>query len=139
MKNTIEDNIYGIAMNNSYRRMEIIDCGGNPVKKTKDEYPYSYDLFLQWVKSGIYIKSEKGCHAVYSDRLFQWDNKKYDRCCKEVWNNQGQYFNCREASDIEKFLRLYYDDPKLELVKIGEGCNVSTGYPYWVFWYKSGN
>lgn len=123
--------------NNSCASPAGISPDGGKIQRTKGEYPYSYSDFLLWVKDFKYIKNPE-CSVVCSDRLYKWDSKKYNKCCREVWGNEGQYFDCREAEDIEKFLRLYNDDPDLELRKIAEGCNVSNGYPYWVFWYKSG-
>jgi hypothetical protein len=123
--------------NNPYVNRNGISPDGGKISRTKDEYPYSYSEFLVWVKKQEYIKKPE-CGGYYSDRLFQWDHKKYDKCCREVWGNEGQHFDSREPKDIENFLRLYNDDPELELRKISEGCNVGNGYPYWVFWYKSG-
>lgn len=112
-----------------------LDCNGNPVQRSKDEWPYSYSDHLVWFKDSKYIKKlPKSCSTIYSDRLYQWDHTKYNKCCKEVWNNEGQYFNNRDPKDIEKFLSLYYDRP-IELLKIGECCNVSSGYPIWIFFF----
>lgn len=109
-----------------------VDLNGNPVKRTKEEYPYNYDSYVVW--KGDYTENTDGC--VYSDRLFQWDWEKYNRCCEEVWGNQGQYFNNRMPEDIEKFLSLYIGK-KIKLTAIMEGCNWSNGYPVWVFCYKN--
>lgn len=108
-----------------------IDLDGNPVKRTKEEYPYSYDAYVVWKKD---YRKGKG-NAVYSDRLLQWDYDKYNKYSKEVWNNEGQYFNDRRPEDIEKFLSLYFGK-NIKLTVIMEGCNVSNGYPYWVFFYE---
>ena len=106
---------------------------GEPIERTKASHPYSYEDFTVWGKN------MKGTSGVYSDRLYGWDYKKYNRCCEEVWGNQGQYFDRsdRTPETIEKFLQLYYDDTTLELTWIVEGCNVSSGYPYWYFSFKS--
>jgi hypothetical protein len=53
----------------------------------------------------------------------------------EVWNNEGQYFNNRKPQDIEIFLSKYLEK-SITLTGIEEGCNVSNGYPYWIFYYK---
>jgi hypothetical protein len=114
------------------------DCESNPVKRTKEEYPYSYSNHLQWVKDAdiCYItEMPKDVLTVYSDRLWSWDHKKYDECCEMVWGNIGQYFHAREPERIEKFLSLYFNCA-IELLKIGEECNQSSGYPLWVFWYR---
>jgi hypothetical protein len=118
----------------SYYTREVMGYDGNPVKRAKAEYPYSYDPFLVWAKEEKYIKNAQ--NGVYSDRLWEWDYKKYNKCCKEVWNNEGQYFSNRSPESIEKFLQLYNNNLKLELVKIAEGCNVGNGYSYWIFWYN---
>jgi hypothetical protein len=61
---------------------------------------------------------------------------KYNKCCLNIWNDESQYFTNRTPKDIEKFLSLYLGK-YIELTLIMEGCNVSNGYPYWVFYYKN--
>lgn len=73
-------------------------------------------------------------HTVYSDRLYQWDSKKYNECCEKVWHNHGQYFDSRKPDEIERFLSLYYDRD-ITLVSIYEYENASNGFPYWRFDY----
>lgn len=107
--------------------------------KNKQEYPYSYDEFLQWEKKLGDFKgygTDKEIHGLYSDRLFQWDPKKYNQICRDVFDNEGQYWNSRSPKDTEKFLQLYLDDPTVTLQWIIEGCNPGSGFPYWVFGYK---
>jgi len=108
-----------------------VDLDGYPVSKTKEKYPYSYDPYVVW--KGDYDKNRDG--ATYSDRLLQWDYDKYNRCCREVWKNERQSFSERNPKDIEKFLSLYFGK-EIELTVLMEGCNVSNGYPYWVFIYR---
>lgn len=103
---------------------------GNPVKRTKQNYPYSYDDYVVW--KGEYSEMD---NAVYSDRLMQWDYERFNKCCQEVWGNSGQYFNNRMPTDIERFLSLYYKE-NIQLTAVTEGCNVSNGYPYWAFFYR---
>ena len=107
---------------------------GERVERTPREYPYSYDPFLVF-KDPMWSDNDT---VVYSDRLHEWDWQKYDRCCEEVWNNRGQYFSGRTPVDIERFLQLYFDDSKLQLTGIEEGCNYANGYPFWVFYMKEG-
>ncbi|PFA29615.1 hypothetical protein CN384_07975 [Bacillus thuringiensis] len=118
-----------IFVNNGY-----VDINGNPVKKTKREYPYSYDPYVVWKKDYVEAKS----HTVYSDRLLQWDYKKFEECCMDVWGNHRQGFNGREPEDIERFLSRYFGE-KVKLTVIMECCNVSSGYPIWVFYYEKLN
>lgn len=122
-------NINGELYNSSY-----YDIYGHPVQKTKDEYPYSYDTFVIWKKEYRKNKSQ----TVYSDRLKQWDAEKYNNCCQTVWDNHGQYFDRRTPEEIERFLSLYLEK-RIKLTAITQGCNVSSGYPYWVFYYEDIN
>jgi hypothetical protein len=121
-----------LDMNGCVVNFDYCDIKGNPVRKTKYEYPYSYDEFVVWKNN--YNKDKSS--LVYSDRLHQWNYEKYNRCCKEVWHNEGQYFSQRQPEDIEKFLSKYYDKP-IKLTLIMEGCNVSNGYPYWIFGFET--
>jgi len=109
----------------------ITNLAGEIVERTKGEYPYNYDAFLIW--KGNYIKGKSD--VVYSDRLMQWDYKKFNKCCNEIWDNEGQYFSNRNPKDIEKFLSLYWDK-EIVLTAIEECCNVSNGYPIWIFYYE---
>lgn len=112
---------------------KYVDLDGNRVRRTPYSNPYNYDTFVQW--SG---ECTQGGHSVYSDRLYQWDWEKYNRCCMEVWGNQGQYFDNRTPEDINKFLNLYFGE-EVKLTTILQGCNQSTGFPYWCFIYEKEN
>lgn len=107
------------------------NLNGEPVKRTRDEYPYSYDSFVVW--KGDYKKGES--NTVDSDRLRMWDSEKYDKCSMEVWNSRSSYFDEREPEEIERFLSLYLD-MSIKLTAIVENCNASNGYPYWSFYYE---
>jgi hypothetical protein len=106
------------------------DLKGEEVKRTRETHPYSYDPYVIWKQD---YSENNAC--VYSDRLLQWDYDKYNKYCLEIWSNQGQYFNNREPQDTEKFLGLYLGRT-IKLTAIMEGCNVSNGYPYWIFFYE---
>ena len=106
------------------------DWDEKPVERTPDKYRYSYDAYVQYKAADTYQ------HAVYSDRLWQWDNKKYDELCKKHFGNQGQYWSSRGVEQIQAFLRDYNDNQELVLVGIMEGCNASDGFPYWVFMFN---
>ena len=84
-----------------------------------------------WV--GDYTKRDS---TVYSDRLFEWNFTKYNRCCEQVWGNHGQFFYNRTPNEIEQFLRLYYEKDNLVLTKVELCHNVSNGYPIWVFSFR---
>ena len=105
------------------------DWNGKPVKRTPDKYRYSYDAYV------VSKKADEYQYAVYSDRLLQWDWDKHNRLCKKHFGNEGQYWDNRSEEKIEAFLRDYYENPELQLVGIMTGCNVSNGYPYWIFMF----
>jgi hypothetical protein len=105
------------------------DWDGNPVKKNRHDYRYSYDPYV------IFQKRTQYDNCVYSDRLYQWDSKKYNLLCEKHFGNQGQMWSGRPIKKIESFLQDYHDNPNLELVGVMEGCNVSTGFPYWIFMF----
>jgi len=117
----------------------IIDGEGHALfnmaegKKTPLTHPYNYDPFVIWENG------EENNSSVYSDRMLQWDWNKFNECAKKVFGNEGQIFYDRDPEDIEKFLRLYFDEPNLILCRITQHCNQSTGYPLWRFDYKKEN
>ena len=106
------------------------DWNGDPIERTPHEFPYSYDAYV------ISKKSDNYKHCVYSDRLLQWNYDKHNELCLKHFGNEGQYWSDRSDDKIEAFLRDYLDKPELELVGIMNGCNVSNGYPYWIFMFN---
>lgn len=108
---------------------QYVDWEGNPVERTPDEYRYSYDPYV------IEKRKDDFQHCIYSDRLLQWDFAKHDRLCEKHFGNKGQLWNNRSFDKIEAFLRDWHENPNLRLVGVMEGCNVSNGFPYWVFMY----
>ena len=43
---------------------------------------------------------------------------KYNKCCMEVWGDQGQYFyGDRKPNDVERFLQLYIGKDNIRLCK----------------------
>lgn len=109
--------------------------------RTKESNPYSYDPLLQWRK---YDRTPVNASAVYSDRLAQWDHNKYRSLVDKHFTGAGDdrggdYFHSRSPQRIEAFLRDYNDNQDLELVRIEEHCNWSSGYPVWAFFYVDPN
>lgn len=103
-----------------------------PIKRTPESHRYNYDTFVQWE---LDCGETKATSSADSDRMRQWDWDKNERCTKEVWGNVGQMFYSymRSPEDIEKYLQLYFDEPKLKLVHIYQWCNQASGYPGWNF------
>jgi hypothetical protein len=104
--------------------------------RTPESHPYSYDPFTIWG----HPYADPTCKGVdYTDRLEQWDYKKYHRILDEV--KQGEKFslyarhNCR-GDLIEQLLRKYHDNESIELRRVVEYCNAGTGYPVWCLFYR---
>ena len=57
------------------------DLDGNFIEKTPTTHPYNYDEHVIWIDKDF--NKEECYSAVYSDRLFQWDDEKYEKCCQE--------------------------------------------------------
>ncbi len=109
-----------------------ISPDGFPVKKSKRDFPYNYDTFVLYGTSNM----EFGC-TEWSDHILRRDYKKYNKCLMEVFGNEGQIWSSRDFKSIEKFLKLYLEDESIELVRVLEGCNQSSGYPVWAFQFNN--
>lgn len=108
---------------------EGVDEHGNPVKKGKSDYPYSYDGFVLWRG----LPQEEMNHTLYSDRIKRQYHERWDELSKKHFGNAGDYFDNRTPIAIEAFLRELLDKPNYQLGLIMEYCNVSNGYPVWRF------
>lgn len=107
-----------------------VDEHGRPVKRTPLTHPYSYDPYVIWQAEG---DANGGC---YSDRLLEWDWDKHNELCRKHFGDDGQRWDNREPEKIEAFLRDFHGIPDLKLIRIMQGANQSSGYPYWYFaWY----
>lgn len=111
----------------TYFGMGAVDEHDKPVERTKREYPYTYSGFVQ---ERVH-PNEKANGTVYSDRLRQWDYEKCRRLQKKHFGKETDYWNNISAATIEKFLRDYWDNDKIEVVLVMEYCNISSGYPLW--------
>ncbi len=108
------------------------DIRGKRVERTKKQYPYSYEPYC--VYKDDYQLTDS---TVYSDRLFEWDSQKFMECYHSIWGTKSQSFN-KDPKEIEQFLSLYYGET-VHITGIEIACNFSTGYPYWVFYYRKGD
>lgn len=95
--------------------------------RNKHTYPYSYDAFYHWRDDDL-----KGSHAEYHDRMQGWDSDKYEEAHKLV---EGKWFHECSRDEISAFLTAYHGK-ECKATALAEGCNQSSGYPYWVFYYK---
>jgi len=96
--------------------------------RTKEDWPYSYSDHYLWGER------EQGCDAVYSDRLAQWDSAKA-KAARDAVSEFGSRYGYWGKEGTSKYLSAYFGKP-VEAVAVAEGCNVSSGFPYWVFWFR---
>lgn len=113
--------------------MGLIGIDGKPIERTPESHPYSYDAFFEYMAPD-YKESDS---MVYHDRMMQWDGKAFRNAVASVWPDkaESQMFYGKIPEDVEKFLCLYFGK-SVRLTGILRGCNVSNGYPYWIFCYK---
>jgi hypothetical protein len=120
------------GMPKAFHRVLPMGSDGRRVTRTKQTHPWSYDEFVKWKAPGGLVEKS----GTYSDRLYQQDSKKHDELCLKHFGNKGQYWDQRSPAKIEAFLIDYLDCfEDVKLVRICEGCNQATGYPYWRFDY----
>ena len=93
-------------------------------------------IIIEYNSPYIYNNGIEPNDTVYSDRLFQWDSKKYNKLCKKHFGDESQYWSNREPQKIESFLRDYIGNKKIILCRIEQQENKSTGYPLWRIDYK---
>lgn len=117
----------------NYEPYILKDENGVPIKKTSQSHPYSYDAHV--IDGKFNNEVEKGYinGCVYDDRLLQSDYKKYETL-KSKYLNKGI-----NVTTVQKFLREWYNDVSIVVVNVMKGCNVSNGYPYYVFQYHTDN
>lgn len=109
-----------------------VDEHGNPVRRTKQSHPYSYDGFVLWKSDEYSPRSPAG--TIYSDRLYEWD---YEKAIALGEKHKVKRWDNTPAKQIEAFLRDWNDDPGLRLVLVMEYCNQASGYPCWRFDFVS--
>ena len=108
---------------------KYLDNYDKPILRTPITHPYSYDGYVIY-RNG---KNSEVTGSCYSDRMYQWNYEKFNKCCMDIFGNKGQYFDSRDPNLIEKFLQKYFDKSNLKLIYIMQWCNQSSGYPLWSF------
>lgn len=94
---------------------------GEPVEKTRDEYPYCYDPYLIYGRS---VSKEEKLTFVYSDRI-----------------PELRAITFTKAKDIkfveEIFSKMFGEE--IKIISIAEGANQYSGYPYLIYAFKVNN
>lgn len=108
---------------------------GERVERDQYQYPYSYEPYAVYV-SKDFQPTDK---SVYSDRIREWDQNKYNEVCKVIWPGVAHatmgYHASRDPDTVERFLSLYFDK-NIKLTGIEEACNYANGYRYYIWYYK---
>jgi hypothetical protein len=107
---------------------------GLPVPVTRHMSPYAYSTFVQYDDGSTLGDPRVVCPELlmfHSNSIIRME--KYDKLAKEHFDNRGHYWDDRQPDTIENFLRVIVDEPKLVLRRILQGCNASSGYPFWIF------
>lgn len=82
-----------------------------------------------WPNDGFVMNAQYS----YSDRVHQWYYDKYDAAV-EIARKKAKGYNT--AMYYEELLKILMEKPKLILVHIIAGVNVSSGYSYLIFGTK---
>lgn len=137
--NRYQSNDHGFG----YFRLEDdrdLDLPRSNPPRTKAFHPCAYDPFTIW---GDPHPSKKCNGTDYTDQLDRWDPAKYDQLAKKHYRS-GESDYARPFAEyackgdlIQAFLRDWHDDPKLELLRVIEYCDASTGYSTWRLDYRS--
>lgn len=106
------------------------NLAGKLQEYSQREYPYSYSEYAIY-NSGEWSEND---YAVYSDRLRSWyDDDTYNKAA-EKHLKPGQWY-VQDPEDVQNFLSELFGY-KIKLTGIEQGCNVSNGFPYWIFYYR---
>lgn len=101
-----------------------VDESDQPIERTPQTHPYSYDEYVLWRNN-----REQPTSTMWSDRMRQWDHVKY----QTLWEKhvgKSQYWSVNKQKQIEQFIREYVGKP-ITICYVLQGCNVSNGYPVW--------
>jgi hypothetical protein len=80
----------------------------------------------------IFGKKEDGLNYDYSDRIWQWNYDKAEKSSKKA----AERFSYHTANYYQEYLSLFFGK-SIQLKHIYAGVNVSSGYSYLIFGYKS--
>jgi len=121
---------FQVSFMGGFNRYEF--CFDSHSERTPDAYPYGYDPYF--IKG--HKRDTEGCSAYYNDRMYQNRYELYHEIRRSMDVPHGDYFwrhiSLEKASE---FISRFEGKP-YEVTAIGEGCNVSNGYPYWIIWFK---
>lgn len=99
----------------------------------RSTHPYSYSPFFHWKKDW---KQNDTC--AYDDRMREWKYDLWNEVCAELPLMQHgiRRFEYQTPETLSKMLSKYCGEP-VTCTALVEGCNVSNGYPYYVFYWRA--
>lgn len=101
--------------------------------RTKYSHPYNYDPIV------LIDSKAEGDESAYSDRMVGWNYDKFYACLHKINDGKGEMaFRWGDRRLVTALMRDYNDDPGLQVTRVVEMCNASTGYPVWLVVYKKG-
>lgn len=111
--------------------------GGQLGPRGRHEYPYSHDGYLQFKKVDTLPPNTS---AKETDRMLDENYTRFRQLSEKHFKNERDpggemYFGSRSPAAIEGFLRDFYNDPGLELLRIEEHRNRSSGHMLWAFFF----
>ena len=110
----------------------FVDMHGNPVACNPVTNPYNFDAYVVWRKG----KNEEITHTLYSDRLIgEFTNEALSAAKKKNFKGQGDSFDGFKPKQIEGFLSELYKKP-VRMIILQKCCNLSSGYPIWIFQFS---
>ena len=116
---------------------QYLDVKGNPVKRTRDKFPYSYDPYV------IYQRPEfkESDLTFYSDRVEHcyFTREEQDKALEKMglkrYGGSWERFSWKNPSQVQEYLSILMNKPIL-VTAITEGANHATGYEYWIVYVQ---
>lgn len=103
----------------------------------RNTHPYDFSEVIHWMinreKGNMRTPRPKGMTgAEYSDRLSQRDWNRYNQAVRSTGEGRLEH---RPREKVSEFLSIYFGRAT-EALGLVEGCNASSGYPYYIFYFK---
>ena len=127
-----------------YNEYRFVDINGIPVQRDPISFPYSFDPYVLY-KSKDFNPTDL---SAYSDRVerFSFTVKETDKE-GEIYEREIDFAEL--ISQYGSTNRFYWTNPEqvslvmslvmgkqVQCTAILEGCNVATGYPFWLVYVK---
>lgn len=112
---------------------EDVDIFGNPVERSREKFPYSYDPVV--IFKLACFKKEDTSH--YSDRIdgtyftCEERDKALKKIGKKQFGDESERFSWRNPCDVERYLSILMEK-NVKVTAITEGANPTTGNLYWI-------